>query len=273
MGSQRVVKPGESASYSVNIFAGAKELKLLEKYGQQYNIPLFERAIDFGWFHFITKPMYYLLIYFYAWLGNFGLSILMLTLCVKLVLFPLARKGYISMGRLKQLQPKIVEMQKRHKNDKMALQKNMMELYRKEKVNPAAGCLPILLQIPIFFSLYKVFFVSIEMRHAPFFGWIKDLSERDPTSIFNLFGLLPFEVPEMLMIGVFPCIMGLTMFIQQLLQPAPSDPMTAKMLRFMPLIFLFMFASFPAGLVIYWCFSNTLTIFQQLYFLRHHPRH
>ncbi len=215
--------------------------------------------------------MYSLLIVFHNWLGNFGLSILLLTLCVKLVLFPLARKGYISMGRLKQLQPKIVDMQKRYKDDKMALQKNMMELYKKEKVNPAAGCLPILLQIPIFFSLYKVFFVSIEMRHAPFFGWIKDLSERDPTSIFNLFGLFPYEVPEMLMIGVFPCIMALTMFIQQLLQPAPSDPITAKMLRLMPLIFLFMFASFPAGLVIYWCFSNLLTIFQQLYFLRHHP--
>ena len=272
LGTSHSVKPGTTSSYKMQIFTGAKELKLLEKYAVEQNIPHFERAIDFGWFHFITKPMYYTLIKFYSWLGNFGLAILLLTLCVKLLLFPLARKGYISMGRLKQLQPKISELQKRYKDDKLELQKNMMALYKKEKVNPAAGCLPIILQIPIFFSLYKVFFVSIEMRHAPFFGWIKDLSERDPTSLFNAFGLLPYDVPSFLMIGVFPCIMGVTMYIQQLLQPAPADPMTAKMLRMMPLIFLFMFASFPAGLVIYWCFSNTLTILQQLYFLRNHPR-
>ena len=271
-GKARIVKPGEKASYGLKIFTGAKELKLLEKYALEQNIPYFERSIDFGWFYFITKPMYYLLINFYSWLGNFGLSIMLLTFCVKLLLFPLARKSYISMGRMKQLQPKIAEMQKRYKGDKIELQKNMMALYKKEQVNPAAGCLPILMQIPIFFSLYKVFFVSIEMRHAPFFGWIKDLSERDPTSVFNLFGLLPFEVPQMLMIGFFPCIMGLTMYIQQLLQPTPADPTTAKMMRMMPIIFLFMFSSFPAGLVIYWCCSNTLTILQQLYFLRRHPR-
>jgi YidC/Oxa1 family membrane protein insertase len=176
------------------------------------------------------------------------------------------------MGRLKQLQPKTQEIQKRYKSDKMALQKHLMELYKKEKVNPAAGCLPILLQIPIFFSLYKVFFVSIEMRHAPFFGWIKDLSVQDPTSIFNAFGLLPYDVPSLLVIGFYPCLMAITMYIQQLLQPMPSDEMTAKMMKAMPVIFLFMFASFPAGLVIYWCFSNIFTIMQQLYFLRRHPR-
>lgn len=270
LGDVKKIAAGAEITYQTKIFAGAKELKLLDKYANKYKLPLFERAIDFGWFYFITKPMYHALIYFYSLVGNFGIAIILLTFCVKLCLFPLARKSYISMGKLKQLHPKIVEMQKRYKEDKMELQKQLMALYKKEKVNPAAGCLPILLQIPIFFSLYKVFFVSIEMRHAPFFGWIKDLSERDPTSIFNLFGLIPIDLPSFLLIGFYPCLMAITMYIQQQLTPTPSDPMTAKMMKAMPFIFLFMFASFPSGLVIYWCCSNILTIIQQLYFLRTH---
>jgi YidC/Oxa1 family membrane protein insertase len=260
---KQVLAPGESDSYSTHFFAGAKVLTILEGYEKYFKLDLFDRAIDFGWFYFITKPMFKALEFFYKLLCNFGLSILLVTIIVKAVLFPLANKSFKSMNKMKQLQPQINRIRELHANDKMLQNKEIMELYKRERVNPLSGCLPLLVQIPIFFSLYKVLFVTIEMRHAPFYGWIHDLSAPDPTTIFNLFGLIPFTPPSFLMIGIWPIIMALTMYIQQLLNPQPADPVQAKMMKLLPAIFLFMFSSFPAGLVIYWAWSNTLSILQQ----------
>ncbi len=260
---KQILAPGESDSYSIHFFVGAKVLTILEGYEQYFKLDLFDRAIDFGWFYFITKPMFKALKFFYELLGNFGLSILMVTIIVKAVLFPLANKSFKSMNKMKQLQPQINRIRELHANDKMLQNKEIMELYKRERVNPLSGCLPLLVQIPIFFSLYKVLFVTIEMRHAPFYGWIHDLSAPDPTTIFNLFGLLPFDPPSFLMIGVWPIIMAVTMYIQQSLNPQSADPVQAKMMKLLPAIFLFMFASFPAGLVIYWAWSNLLSILQQ----------
>lgn len=258
------VKAGGGSETTYHLFAGAKELDVLDKYEQEMNIKLFDRAVDFGFLYFITKPIFIMLHYFYDYLGNFGIAILMLTVLIKLLLFPLAHKGFIGMNRMKDLQPKMTQLKERYKDDASGFQKALLELYKKEKVNPMAGCLPILLQIPVFFALYKVLYVTIEMRHAPFFGWIKDLSVPDPTSIFNLFGVIPWDPPSFLMIGVFPILMALTMYFQQRLNPEPTDPVQAQVMRFLPLIFLFMFASFPSGLVIYWAWSNVLSILQQL---------
>ena len=254
------------------LFTGAKELKILEKYRDQKELKLFDRAIDFGWVFFLSQPLMKILLFFHKHVDNMGLCILMLTLCVKLCLFPLAKKSYIAMGKMKVLTPKIKDLQTRYKDDKMQLQKSMMELYKKEKVSPASGCLPLLLQIPVFIALYQVFFVSIEMRHAPFFGWVTDLSVQDPTTIFNLFGLMDFSVPSFLMIGAWPVLYFISLKIQQSISPQPSDATQAQVMKIMPWIFTFMFASFPAGLVIYWTFSNVLTILQQLYFLKHLPK-
>ncbi len=272
LGREKTVPAGGSVEYTANFFAGAKELDLLEKYRDGYNIPLFDRAIDFGWFYFLSKPLMKLLKFFYEHISNFGLCILLLTFCVKLCLFPLAKKSYISMGKLKLLAPKIKDLQTRFKDDKIQMNREMMELYKKERVNPASGCLPILLQIPVFIALYKVFFVSIEMRHAPFFGWVTDLSAKDPTTIFNFFGLLPYDVPSFLMFGIWPILWALTMVLQQKISPAPTDPTQAQIMKFMPWMFLILFSSMPAGLVIYWTFSNLLSIAQQLYFLKHMPK-
>lgn len=262
------LKTGQSINFTNHFYAGAKVLALLDSYEEKLGIKHFDLAVDFGWFYFLTKPIFHILTYTKDYLGNFGLAILLLTVVLKLLFFPLANKSYRSMARMKQLQPKMAKLKELHKDDKMAMNQALMALYKKEKVNPMAGCLPMIVQIPVFFALYKVLFVSIEMRQAPFYGWIKDLSAPDPTSLFNLFGLLPWDVPSFLLIGAWPLIMGATMFIQQRLNPAPTDPIQEKMFMLMPLVFTVMLASFPAGLVIYWAWNNTLTIAQQWTIMR-----
>ena len=257
------VAPGQSATVETLVFAGAKEVGKIKAYETDRNIRQFDLLIDWGWFYFITKPMFYLIDWLYKALGNFGLAILATTVIVKAIFFPLANKSYKSMANMKKVQPKMLEIREKYADDKMKQQQAMMELYKTEKINPLAGCWPVLIQIPVFFALYKVLYVTIEMRHAPFFGWIQDLAAPDPTSIFNLFGLLPFAVPAFLMIGVWPLIMGVTMFLQMRMNPTPPDPTQAMIFTWMPVIFTFMLASFPAGLVIYWAWNNLLSIIQQ----------
>ena len=257
------VAPGQTVEVTDRLFAGAKEVNLLDAYANEYGIPLFDRAVDFGWFYFLTKPIFHMLHFFYQLLGNYGLAILLLTLLVKLVFFPLANKSYRAMSKMKKLQPEMMRLREQFSDDKMRMNQELMALYKKEQVNPMSGCLPIVVQIPVFFALYKVLFVSIEMRHAPFFGWIQDLSAPDPTSVFNLFGLVPWDPPAFLMIGIWPLLMGATMLLQTKLNPQPADPMQAKVMMFLPLMFIFLFATFPAGLVIYWTWNNVLSIAQQ----------
>ncbi len=259
------IKPGEEFKVSQKLFAGAKKVDLLDQYEKQYDIKLFDRAIDFGWFYIITKPVFNTMSFFYNYVGNFGVSILIVTVIIKLLMFTLASKSYRSMKKMKNLQPEIERIKTLYAEDKMRLNQEIMALYKREKVSPIAGCFPIIIQIPVFFSIYKVLYVTIEMRHAPFFGWIKDLSAPDPTSIFNLFGMLAFTPPSFLMIGVWPIIMAVTMFLQQRMSPQPADPVQAQVMKFMPLIFLVMFSSFPAGLLIYWSWNNILSIIQQYY--------
>ena len=258
-----VLEKGETASVKSNVFIGAKEVDLLDKYSNQLSIEMFDRAVDFGWFYVITKPLFLLLHKLSDLLGNVGLSILALTVLIRILLFPLANKSFKSMSKMKILTPKMTEIRERYKTDKLKMQQEIMALYKSEKVNPLSGCLPILIQIPIFFALYKVLFVTLETRHAPFYGWVKDLSAPDPTTIFNLFGLFNFMPPSFLMIGAWPLLMALTMYLQQKLNPAPPDPLQAKIMSFLPLMFLFLFATFPAGLVIYWTWNNILSIGQQ----------
>ena len=265
------VAQGATATQSSHLFAGAKIVTLLDRYQGQFDIPHFDKAVDFGWFYFLTKPIFYALDWLNSILGNFGLAIMVFTVGVKLLFFPLANKSYKSMSRMKLLGPKVQALRERLKDDPAKMQSEMMALYRAEKVNPASGCLPMVVQIPVFFSLYKVIFVTIEMRQAPFFGWIRDLSQVDPTNVFNLFGLLPFDpstISPFLHLGVWPLIMGCTMFFQQKLNPPPPDPTQARIFQFMPIIFTFMLARFPAGLVIYWSWNNTLTIAQQWFIMR-----
>ncbi len=262
-GPALAVAPGQTIEVVDRLFVGAKEVDKLDRYAAEFGIPLFDRAVDFGWFYFLTKPIFHILHFFYKWTGNYGVAILLLTLLVKLAFFPLANKSYRAMSHMKKLQPEMMRIRDLYANDKVRMNQELMALYQREKVNPMAGCLPVLIQIPVFFALYKVLFVSIEMRHAPFFGWIKDLSAPDPTSIFNLFGLLPFEVPSFLTIGVWPIAMGATMWLQQKLNPQPADPVQAKVMNLLPIFFTFLFATFPAGLVIYWTWNNLLSIAQQ----------
>ena len=266
-----VLAAGGAVSSKTRLFAGAKKVSLLDGYAEELGIANFDLAIDFGWFYFLTKPFFYAINWLNGLLGNFGLAVLAFTIVVKLVFYPLANKSYRSMGKMRVLAPKVQEIRERHSEDRMAMNQAMMALYKEEKVNPAAGCLPVLLQIPVFFALYKVLFVTIEMRHAPFFGWINDLSAPDPTSVFNLFGLMPFSVdflPPFLQLGAWPIMMGLSMWLQMRLNPAPPDPVQARIFQFMPIIFTFLLATFPAGLVIYWTWNNMLSMAQQWYILR-----
>ncbi|MGC6517399.1 MAG: membrane protein insertase YidC [Candidatus Puniceispirillaceae bacterium] len=271
LGTALVLSQGETIRYQTRFFAGAKVLTMIDAYSDELNIPNFDLAIDFGWFYFLTKPFFYAINWLNGLLGNFGVAILAFTVLIRLVLYPLADKSYRSMAKMRALSPRLTKMREQHKDDRQKLNQEMMALYKQEKVNPAAGCLPILLQIPVFFALYKVLYVSIEMRHAPFFGWIHDLSEVDPTSIFNLFGLLPYStamIPDFLNIGIWPIAMGLSMYIQQRLNPPPPDPIQAKIFQWMPIFFTFLLAGFPAGLVIYWTWNNTLSVIQQWWITR-----
>jgi YidC/Oxa1 family membrane protein insertase len=269
VGDVRAIAPGGKAEAIHRVFAGAKQVNVLRRYVEEYKIEKFDWAIDFGWFWFFTKPFLMALKWINGYVGNFGIAIMILTIGVKLLFFPLANKSYKSMSQMKKLTPEIQRVRERYAQDKAMLNQELMKLYKKERINPAAGCLPIVLQIPVFFALYKVLFVAIEMRHAPFFGWIQDLSNKDPTSVLNLFGLMPWAVPaagslfDMANIGIWPLIMGGTMWLQHKLNPAPPDPIQAKVFAWMPVIFTVMLANFPAGLVIYWAWNNVLSIGQQ----------
>jgi YidC/Oxa1 family membrane protein insertase len=263
LGTAVNVPAGGNAETSSYLFAGAKETNLIDGYEADLNISRFELLIDWGWFYFLTKPMFFAIDWLFKLVGNFGVAILLVTVGIKAVFFPLANKSYVSMSKMKLVQPQMTEIREKFADDKQKQQQALMELYKKEKINPLAGCLPVLIQIPVFFALYKVLFVTIEMRHAPFFGWIQDLSAPDPTTLFNLFGLIPWDPPQLLMLGVWPLIMGITMFLQMKMNPAPPDPTQQMIFTWMPVIFTFMLASFPAGLVIYWAWNNTLSIAQQ----------
>ncbi|MDC0864934.1 membrane protein insertase YidC [Rickettsiaceae bacterium] len=261
----QIVESGGTFELTHRLFAGPKKVNLLDKYEEEYSVKLFDRAIDFGWFYILTKPIFNAMNFFYSYVGNFGISIMVVTVLIKLAMLPLANKSYRSMKKMKKLQPNMERLKELYSDDKARLNQEIMALYKKEKVNPVSGCLPLLVQIPVFFSIYKVLYVTIEMRHAPFFGWIHDLSAPDPTSVFNMFGILPFSPPGFLMIGIWPIIMACTMFLQQRMSPTPSDPVQAQVMKFMPLMFLFMFSGFPSGLLIYWSWNNVLSIAQQSY--------
>ena len=272
----RVVQPSGTASTTTRLFAGAKEVRVVNGYEDQLKLNHFDLLIDWGWFYFITKPLFNVIDYFYHLVGNFGIAILIVTVLIKIAFFPLANKSYASMAKMKAVQPQMTALRERYPDDKVKQQQELMALYKKEKINPLAGCLPIAIQIPVFFSLYKVLFVTIEMRHAPFFGWIHDLSAPDPTNLFTLFGLIPFDptalpmVGHFLHLGAWPLIMGVTMWAQMKLNPAPPDPTQQMIFNWMPLIFTFMLASFPAGLVIYWAWNNSLSVTQQSIIMRKH---
>ena len=265
------IATGATGSLQTHLFTGAKVVKLLDAYGREYQIPSFDKSVDFGYLYFITKPIFFCLDWLNSLIGNFGLAIIVFTVGVKLLFFPLASYSYRSMGRMKLVQPKIQAIRERLKDDSAKQQQEIMALYKAEKINPASGCLPMVVQIPVFFSLYKVIFTTIEMRQAPFYGWIHDLSVPDPTNLFNLFGLIPFDptvISPMLHIGALPIIMGITMYLQQKLNPAPPDPVQARMFQFMPIIFTFVLARSPAGLVLYWTWNNLLSVGQQWLIMR-----
>ena len=271
-----VVAPGATAEDTSYVFAGAKEEAVIASYETDLKLDRLELLIDWGWFHFLTKPMFYVLRFLYGIMGNFGLAMLAVTVIVKLLFFPLANRSYASMAAVRRVQPEMKALQERFKDDRAAQQQAMMELYKREKINPLSGCWPMLLQIPVFFALYTVIFISLEMRHAPFFGWIQDLAAQDPTNIFTLFGLVqwdPTTVPfigGLLHLGVWPLIMGITMWVQMRLNPPPPDPTQAAIFNWMPVIFTFMLGSFPAGLVIYWSWNNFLSILQQYFIMKRH---
>jgi len=262
------LKKNSSIEDQIQVIVAAKRVEVIDGYAESLSIDKFDLAIDWGFLYFITKPLFYAIDYFFKLLGNYGLAIIAVTICIRLVFFPLANFSFKSMAKMKALQPEMVRLKDLHKNDKLKLQQAMMQLYKKEGVNPMSGCLPILVQIPVFFALYKVLFVTIEMRQMPFYGWIQDLSEKDPTSLFNLFGLLPYDVPSFLVIGAWPIAMGVSMWIQQKLNPAPTDKMQARIFQFFPLFLTVILAPFPAGLVIYWTVNNVLTMAQQVFIMK-----
>jgi len=263
-----IANPQKSTSATLKIFIGAKEVYPIDNYTEIEKIDRFDLSIDWGWFYFITKPLFFVIDYIFKIVGNFGLAIIILTLIVRILFFPLNNYSFKSMAKMKVLQPETLRIKELYKDDVKRTQQEMMALYKREKVNPLSGCLPILIQIPIFFAVYKMLFVTLEMRHAPFFGWIKDLSAADPTTIFNLFGLIPWNPPSVLMIGVWPILMGITMYFQMKLNPTPPDPIQAKIFAFFPLIMTVMLATFPSGLVVYWTVSNVLTMAQQYYIMK-----
>ena len=260
--------PNETIEEEIQIIVAAKRVETIDGYAEKLKIEKFDLVIDWGVLYFLTKPLFFAIDYFFNLLGNYGLAIIAVTVCIRLVFFPLANFSFRSMAKMKMLQPEMKRLKELHKEDKMKLQQEMMALYKREKVNPMSGCLPILVQIPVFFALYKVLFVTIEMRHQPFFGWIKDLSDRDPTSVFNLFGLIPWDPPSFLIIGAWPIAMGVSMWIQQKLNPAPPDPIQAKIFMFFPIFLTVILAPFPSGLVVYWTINNILTMAQQVVIMK-----
>ena len=260
--------PNDTIEEEIQIIVAAKKVETIDGYSENLKIDKFDLVIDWGMLYFLTKPLFFAIDYFFKLVGNYGVAIILVTVCIRLIFFPLASFSFRSMGKMKLLQPEMTRLKELHKDDKMKLQQEMMALYKREGVNPMSGCLPILVQIPVFFALYKVLFVTIEMRHMPFYGWIKDLSDKDPTSLFNLFGLIPWDPPSFLIIGAWPVAMGVSMYIQQKLNPAPPDPMQAKIFMFFPVFLTVILAPFPAGLVIYWTFNNILTLIQQFYIQR-----
>ncbi len=263
LNSPTIINPSSNNSNDVRLFVAAKEVDTIDSYAESQNIGKFDLVIDWGWFYFFTKPLFFIIDYLFKYSGNFGIAIVIITIGIRLLFFPLANYSFRSMAKMKAVQPEMMRLKELHKEDKVKLQQEMMALYRKEKINPASGCLPILIQIPFFFAIYKMLFISLEMRHQPFFGWIQDLSDKDPTSIFNLFGLIPWDPPSFLIIGIWPILMGASMWVQQKLNPAPADPIQAKIFAFFPLFLTIILASFPSGLVVYWTVNNILTIAQQ----------
>ena len=258
----------ETKSNEIKILLAAKEVRVIDEYAKNLNIEKLDLVIDWGYLYFLTKPMWFALDYFFKLLGNYGLAIIAVTVCIRIALFPLAQMSFKSMSRMKLLQPEMTRIKELHKGDKMKLQQEMMALYKREKVNPLSGCLPILPMIFIFFALYKVLFVTLDGRHKPFFGYLKDLSERDPTSMFNLFGLINWTPPDFLLIGALPLFFGLTMWLQQKLNPAPPDPIQAKIFMFFPIFLTVILAPFPSGLLLYWCANNVLQMLQQYIVMR-----
>jgi YidC/Oxa1 family membrane protein insertase len=278
VGGSEKIAPGAAQESKLRLFAGAKEINVLDSYAEGKGtdsppIPLFDRAVDFGVLYFLTKPMFLMLNFFFTHIGNFGLAIMLVTIVVKIGMYPLANKSYKAMTKMRILQPEIVKLKEKYHDDPLAMQKETMKLYKLHRINPASGCLPLLIQMPVFFALYKVLYVTIEMRHAPFFGWLKDLSAPDPSNIFTVFGLIPWNTPHFLHLGILPILYCISMIIQQKQQPAPTDPVQAKMIKLMPFFLLFLFATFPAGLVLYWVWSNTLSIIQQEIITLRHGTH
>jgi YidC/Oxa1 family membrane protein insertase len=268
LNNPKVIAPSTKVNNEIKIFVAAKEVQTIDAYAEKENIEKLDLIIDWGWFYFFTKPLFFAVDYLFKITGNFGIAIVLITIMIRLLFFPLASYSFKSMAKMKALQPEMARLKDLHKDDKVKLQQAIMALYKKEQINPASGCLPVLIQIPFFFAIYKMLFISLEMRHQPFFGWIKDLSASDPTTIFNLFGLLPFTPPSFLIIGIWPILMGLTMFIQQKLNPAPTDPIQAKIFMFFPIFLTVILASFPSGLVVYWTVNNILTIAQQWFIMK-----